>query len=163
MGLGPNRLLPCLKQPCCLPSWLLKSAACWEVGVLELLMPRLPPLIDLPHASGSNIKLGMCLYRRGFVSILLWRIHCVNSLIQHTSVFTVLTSLHHFPPNFFPRRSISQRRPYSLNHHSSLVDPITLSLLSKHAEKTLWRLPIFIFNIPHHADSLTPQNWNAVK
>lgn len=52
---------------------------------------------------------------------------------------------------------------FSLNHYNNLVDPITLCLLSKHAEKTLWRFPIFIFNILHPTDSLTPQNWNAVK
>lgn len=63
-----------------------------------------------------------------------------------------------FPPQFLFEVSCKPTVAFFLNRYSVLVDPITLRLLSKHAEKPLWHFSIFIFNIPHQADSLTPQN-----
>lgn len=60
----------------------------------------------------------------------------VFSLISHSSVFLYFPEFCSiFFTSFFLRCRVSQQWPFSLNHYSSLVDPITLHLLGKHAEK----------------------------
>lgn len=94
------------------------------------------------------------------MSAFCFRVAFLCSLLSYSAQFCLYNPLNFAP--LFPPISFEVHYKlmvaFSLNHYSRLVDPITLRLLSKHAEKTLWRFPIFIFNIPHHADSLTPKN-----